>query len=57
VSGTLLSRTDIRIVKIDGYPINAVPEGFLLICRNEDEPGIIGEIGTILGKKELILRE
>ena len=51
VSGTLLSRNDIRIVKIDGYPINAVPEGFLLICRNEDEPGIIGEIGTILGKK------
>ncbi len=53
VSGTLLSKSDLRIVKIDGYPINAVPEGYLLICRNEDKPGIIGRVGTILGEREI----
>lgn len=53
VSGTLLSKNDLRIVKIDGYPINALPQDYLLICRNEDKPGIIGQIGTILGEREI----
>jgi D-3-phosphoglycerate dehydrogenase len=30
---------------------NFVPEGTLLICRNYDSPGKIGEVGSILGRK------
>jgi D-3-phosphoglycerate dehydrogenase len=50
VSGTLV-RNEGRIVKIDGFSVEAVPEGVLLVCYNEDKPGIMGHIGTILGQK------
>jgi D-3-phosphoglycerate dehydrogenase len=50
VSGTLV-RNEGRIVKINGFSVEAVPEGVLLVCYNEDKPGIMGHIGTILGQK------
>ncbi len=50
VSGTLI-RDEGRIVKIDGFSVEAVPEGVLLVCYNEDKPGIMGHIGTVLGAK------
>ena len=49
LAGTLI-RNEGRIVKIDGFSVEAVPEGFLLVCYNEDKPGIMGHIGTVLGK-------
>ena len=42
-----------RIVRIDGYPVETIPEGPLIMCRNDDVPGIVGHIGTILGKKSV----
>lgn len=48
VSGTLFGRKDPRIVKIDEYLVDAVPEGILLLCRNDDRAGIIGQLGNIL---------
>ncbi|MDR3228219.1 MAG: phosphoglycerate dehydrogenase [Puniceicoccales bacterium] len=39
-----------RIVNIDGHSLEFIPEDTLLIAENLDRPGIVGEIGTILGK-------
>jgi D-3-phosphoglycerate dehydrogenase len=50
IQGALFGDSDIRLVKIDGYRLEAVPEGALLITQNVDVPGIIGKVGTILGK-------
>lgn len=50
VSGTNLAVNDPRIVRINGYHVDAKPTGCLLVLSNTDEPGIIGLIGTILGK-------
>jgi len=50
ISGTLI-RNEGRIVKIDGFSVEAIPEGVLLVCYNEDKPGIMGHIGTVLGQK------
>jgi len=50
-SGTIIKKGEERIVKIDGFSVDASPEGYLLVCYNEDKPGIMGHIGTILGKK------
>ncbi|MCM8829422.1 MAG: phosphoglycerate dehydrogenase [Candidatus Omnitrophica bacterium] len=50
-SGTIIKKGEERIVKIDDFSVDASPEGYLLICYNEDKPGIMGHIGTILGKK------
>jgi len=52
VAGTLF-RSDPRIVIIDGYRIDAVPEGHMLVIPHIDKPGMIGRVGTILGKHNI----
>lgn len=49
ISGALLGRNNPRIVRLDNYYFDAIPEGEILICSNDDRPGIIGKIGNILG--------
>jgi D-3-phosphoglycerate dehydrogenase len=48
--GTLLSRRDPRIVKINNFPVEIFPEGTMLFIYNNDKPGVIGNIGSFLGK-------
>lgn len=48
--GTLFSRKDPRIVKINSYPVEIVPEGNMLFIYNNDRPGVIGNIGSYLGQ-------
>jgi D-3-phosphoglycerate dehydrogenase len=50
VCGTQFAGDDPRIVRIDGYRVDAVPHGHMLVARNTDEPGVIGFIGTVLGE-------
>ena len=50
LSGTLLGRTDPRIVRIDDFAVEIVPEGTMLFMYNNDRPGVIGNIGSYLGK-------
>lgn len=38
-----------RITRIDGFHVEATPEGHMLITRNSDVPGVIGRVGTCLG--------
>jgi len=38
-----------RIVNIDDHSLEFIPDGTLLISENLDRPGIIGQVGTILG--------
>jgi len=53
VSGTLFSKKDPRIVKIDDFTVEIVPEGCMLFMYNNDRPGVIGNIGTLLGKNNI----
>jgi D-3-phosphoglycerate dehydrogenase len=53
VCGTLFAGEDSRIVRIDGYRVDAVPHGHMLVARNEDKPGVIGFIGTVLGDHDI----
>jgi D-3-phosphoglycerate dehydrogenase len=39
-----------RLVLVDGVPVEAPLEGTLLITKNNDTPGVIGAVGTVLGK-------
>lgn len=50
IAGTLFSRKDPRIVKIDNFPVEVTPEGTMLFIYNNDRPGVIGNIGSYLGE-------
>jgi len=50
VSGTIFGREEPRFVRVNGFSIDVIPEGLLLICENYDKPGFIGGMGTLLGK-------
>lgn len=49
VTGTLFTGREPRIVNIEGVPIEAALTGNMLFIRNDDKPGMIGGLGTILG--------
>lgn len=53
LTGTLFTKVDPRIVKINDFYVDCVPEGYMLVIANKDVPGIIGQIGTILGKNNI----
>jgi len=50
VSGTVFTDKLPRIVNIDGYPLEVAPRGNMIFFTNNDRPGVIGSIGTVLGK-------
>lgn len=53
LAGTLFGygaqRREGRITEIDGFYLEATPKGHMLVTRNRDVPGVIGQIGTTLG--------
>lgn len=51
VEGTVLHGTSPRILNMDGIALEAPLEGTLLFFRNRDVPGVIGQVGTILGNR------
>ncbi|CAA9433630.1 MAG: D-3-phosphoglycerate dehydrogenase [uncultured Rubrobacteraceae bacterium] len=51
VSGTLVGpRMQPRIVDAFGFTVDIVPQKHTLFLRNEDQPGMIGKVGSILGE-------
>jgi D-3-phosphoglycerate dehydrogenase len=51
IAGTIFGKDDPRIVKIDGFRVDASPSGYMLICSFLDKPRVIGPVCTILGDK------
>ncbi|MDJ0976348.1 MAG: phosphoglycerate dehydrogenase [Planctomycetota bacterium] len=49
ISGTVLGHRHGRMVEFDGYLLDAIPEGHLLVTFHRDRPGVIGDIGRVLG--------
>ena len=53
VAGTIFNHTEPRFVQIDHFSMEAIPEGNMLLVRNMNRPGVIGNIGTVLGKNQV----
>ncbi len=49
VKGTYIENYGPRIVSINGYDVDIIPEGNLLFIQHTDRPGVIGRVGNILG--------
>ena len=48
VCGAVFSEHDYRIVQVDDYHVEAIPEGHILVLHNDDRPGVIGFLGQVL---------
>jgi D-3-phosphoglycerate dehydrogenase len=49
--GTLYgSKKQPRIVRVNSQPVEIVPEGVLFFMTNKDRPGIVGYLGTLMGR-------
>jgi D-3-phosphoglycerate dehydrogenase len=53
VQGTVLHGTSLRLLGVDNIHIEVPLEGKLICIRNSDVPGVVGMIGTILGKHNI----
>jgi len=53
VVGTLLGDCHPRIVKVNQFEIEVVPEGTLLITEHNDKPGVISAISSVLGESNI----
>lgn len=52
--GTILGTKNLpRIVRLFSQPVEIIPEGVLFIMNNKDRPGIVGYIGTLMGKHKV----
>jgi hypothetical protein len=48
VGGLVFDDTNLRITEIHGFRFEALPQGRFLLVRNQDVPGVIGRLGTLL---------
>lgn len=53
VWGTLSGNQQPRIVKVNKVYVEAIPDGYMLFINNNDKPGIVGAVGTILGEENI----
>lgn len=53
ISGTVFNQNEPRVVQIGKFRLEAHPEGNILYVRNWDKPGVIGHLGTVLGRNQI----
>ena len=53
ISGTVLGEKAQRIIEIDGYSLDLEPKGKMILFRNTDVPGVIGDVGKIIADNSL----
>jgi D-3-phosphoglycerate dehydrogenase len=52
-AGTVFGKNDPRIVRVNEFSVEIVPEGYMLAVSNDDQPGVIGDLGTTLGNNKV----
>ena len=53
IAGAVFHGGQPRIVRIDDFMLEAIPEGPTLLLQNHDVPGVVGMVGTLLGEEEV----
>jgi (S)-sulfolactate dehydrogenase len=49
VAGTVYGKAEARIVRVGAFRLEAGPSGHVILCENDDAPGVVGNLGTTLG--------
>jgi D-3-phosphoglycerate dehydrogenase len=50
VEGAIFHGGQPRIVRVDDFMLEAIPEGNTLLIQNHDQPGVVGQVGVLLGE-------
>ncbi|RWZ54708.1 phosphoglycerate dehydrogenase [Halobacillus fulvus] len=53
IAGTLLNGLGARIVQLDHYSIDVIPDGHLIVIHHTDKPGAIGRVGSSLAEHDM----
>lgn len=53
VAGAIFGQRVIRLVRINDFFLDADPQGFILMLHNRDVPGVVGNVGMLLGKAKI----
>ncbi|MBM4269763.1 MAG: phosphoglycerate dehydrogenase [Deltaproteobacteria bacterium] len=53
VAGAVFGGRILRLVKINDFFLEAVPDGYILMLHNRDVPGVVGQVGTLLGRNRV----
>lgn len=60
-SWTLMGYTDLqggqRLIRVNDFRVDALLDGPLLMIMNQDVPGVVGDVGTLLGKAGINIAE
>jgi D-3-phosphoglycerate dehydrogenase len=51
IEGAVFGRKHVRLVRFEDFFLEAIPEGYILILQNRDVPGVVGNVGSFLGKQ------
>jgi D-3-phosphoglycerate dehydrogenase len=53
LGGTVYSNNQYKVVRFNDYFFEVDPQGTLIVISNEDKPGVIGKVGTIMGERKV----
>jgi D-3-phosphoglycerate dehydrogenase len=51
--GAVFTNKAVRLVRVNDFYLEAVPEGHIIVLHNQDVPGVIGYVGTLLGQHKI----
>lgn len=51
--GAVFTNKAVRLVRMNDFYLEAVPEGHIIVLHNQDVPGVIGYVGTLLGQHKI----
>ena len=57
IGGTIFGKVHLRIIEINGFYLEGTPKGRILVLENQDVPGVIGKVGTLLGQHRVNISE
>lgn len=53
LGGTVSNKQEGKLVEIQGYEVDVKPSRYMLFVQNKDVPGVIGQVGTIIGMEDI----
>jgi D-3-phosphoglycerate dehydrogenase len=53
LAGAVFGAGTVRLTRINGFQMEALPEGYILMLHNRDVPGVVGAVGTLLGQRAI----